>query len=116
MLYIGLLRSDGTEPEASSGYRRTAVNVERNMLSRLLEEGQIVFPDVTGPGYGRIDAAAAWNMEEGGMPLIHWNLPEPTEVPAGVVPVIHRGRLWKGVDVKARVQVAPGSMCRAGRN
>ena len=113
-IYVGLLRLDGTEPEPASGYRRTIVQGTPETVSQLLKTGQIVFPDVTAPGYGEIVCVAAWKREFGGVSLTAWPLPEPVTVHEGVVPVIHKGRLLMGVDVKAKVIVKPGAMCKGG--
>lgn len=113
-IYVGLLRADGTEPENASGYKRTIVQGTSETVSQLLQNGQIVFPDVTEPGYGEIVCVAAWKREYGGVSLTAWPLPEPVTVHAGVVPVIHKGKLLMGVDVKARCIVKPGTQCKTG--
>ena len=114
--YIGLLRSDGTEPDKASGYRRTCIGeISRaTAVPTLLLEYQVVFPDVTAPGYGVIAAAALYDREEGGEPLYAWNLPEALDVHQGVVPVIHKGRLWRGVEAKATVCVRPNAQSGIG--
>lgn len=112
-IYVGLLRADGTEPDSSSGYKRTIVQGTPETVSQLLQTGQIVFPDVTEPGYGEVVAVAAWHREFAGVPICAWPLPESVTVHAGVVPVIHKGKLLMGVDVKARCVVQPAAQCRA---
>lgn len=113
-IYIGLLRADGTEPDETSGYCRAIAQGTQADFNRILEEGQTVFPDVTAPGYGLITAAAAWNTEEGGTTAAFWNLPEPVDVHPGVVPVIHKGKLYRGVAVQAEITVNPNALCMAG--
>lgn len=113
-IYVGLLRADGTEPESSSGYKRTIVQGTSETVAQLLQNGQIVFPDVTDPGYGEIVCVAAWKREYGGVSIAAWPLPEPVTVHAGVVPVIHKGKLLMGVDVKARCIVKHGEQCKTG--
>lgn len=113
-IYVGLLRADGTEPDPASGYKRAIVQGTLETVSSLLQTGQIVFPDVTEPGYGEIVCVAAWKREFGGVSLTAWPLPEAVNVHAGVVPVIHKGKLLMGVDVKARCIVMPGTQCKTG--
>ena len=109
--YIGLLRSDGTEPDKASGYKRTYVkDLEKPSEARqLLLEHQIVFPDVTAPGYGIIAQAAIYDREEGGEPRYICQLPEALDVHQGVVPVIHKGRLWRGVETQVKVNIKPSA-------
>lgn len=114
MLYIALFGTDGTEPDKASGYHRIAVDVAPEDAPKLLQSRQIVFPDVTAPGYGMVAAVAAYAAESGGNALCIRKFPEPLEVHAGVVPVIHNGRLYRGVDVKARVMTQPSAQCLAG--
>lgn len=113
-IYVGLLRADGTEPDPASGYQRSIVQGTSETVSQLLKAGQIVFPDVTEPGYGEVVCVAAWKREFGGVSLTAWPLPEPVNVHAGVVPVIHKGKLLMGVDVKARCIVKPAAQCKSG--
>ena len=113
--YIGLLRADGTEPDKASGYRRVMAEAEEGtILASLLETQQIVFPDVTAPGYGVICAAALYDREEAGEALCLWKFPEAVDVHQGVVPVIHKGRLWRGVETRATITVKPGVRSAAG--
>lgn len=114
MLYIALFRTDGTEPDKASGYRRIAVDAAPEDAPQLLQSRQIAFPDVTAPGYGMVAAAAVCTAETGGDTLCIRKFPEPLNVHAGVVPVIHNGRLYRGVDVKARVITQPAAQCLAG--
>ena len=114
-MYIGLLRPDGTEPDKASGYCRVRVDAEAGAPFRALWEGQqIVFPDVTAPGYGRISAAVLYDQEEDGKPLCFWKFPDTVDVHQGVVPVIHKGRLWRGVETQVRVNVKPSAAFSAG--
>ena len=113
-IYIGLLRADGTEPVEASGYSRSIAQGTAETVSHILQNGQVVFPDVYDPGYGEIKSVAVWNHPEGGKPEMVWDLPEPVTVHAGVVPVIHKGKLFMGVDVKARCIVQPATQCRSG--
>lgn len=112
--YIGLLRADGTEPDKASGYRRTYIGKTEEELPGILAERQVVFPDVTAPGYGIIAAAALYDREEGGDPMDTWQFPEALDVHEGVVPVIHKGRLWRGVEAKATVCVRPNAQSGIG--
>lgn len=112
-IYVGLLRADGTEPESASGYQRVPAAPET--VPQFLQAQQIVFPDVTAPGYGEIVCVAAWKREFGGVSMTAWPLPEPVNVHEGVVPVLHKGRLLLGVDVRAKVIIKPSAQCRTKR-
>lgn len=112
--YIGLLHTDGTEPVKASGYRRTYIGETEKTLAQILAENQVVFPDVTAPGYGMIAAAALYDCGEGGEPEDTHSFKTALDVHEGVVPVIHQGNLWRGVDVKAKVTVCPGAMSGIG--
>lgn len=112
--YIGLLRADGTEPDKASGYRRVAVEAKWEDSLCLVKGSQIVFPDVTAPGYGVISTAAVYEQNEGGEPVFTYPLPEALDVHQGVVPVLHRGRLWRGVETRATITVKPGVRSAAG--
>lgn len=112
--YIGLLRADGTEPDKASGYRRTYIEHAEGPLDKLLAEHQVVFPDVTAPGYGMIGAAALYDREEGGEPTDTWQFPDVLDVHEGVVPVIHKRKLWRGVEARATVNVSHGAKTGIG--
>lgn len=108
--YIGLLRADGTEPDKASGYRRVMAEAEEGAtLATLLGSQQIVFPDVTAPGYGVICAAALYDREEAGEALCLWKFPEAVDVHQGIVPVIHKSRLWRGVETQVKVNIKPSA-------
>lgn len=107
--YIGLLRADGTEPDKASGYRRVAVEAKWEGSLCLVKGSQIVFPDVTAPGYGVISTAAVYKQNEGGEPVFTYPLPEALDVHQGVVPVLHRGRLWRGVETQVKVNIKPSA-------
>ena len=114
--YIALLRADGTEPEAASGYRRSCLGeVDSIEIPQLLENRQIPFPDVTEPGYGEIVAVAVSDREERGQALWVWPLPEPVDVHPGVTPVIYNGKLYRGVAVQAKVVTQSADLCAAGK-
>ena len=111
-LYIGLLRHDGTEPPRETGYRR--ISVPGAKLPDVLPGRQIVFPDVTAPGYGVIAKAAAYVDESAPMHLAAWDLPMAVDVHEGVVPVIHNGTLYRGVEVQATVELSSTDICGTG--
>lgn len=111
-VHIGLLRHDGTEPSKESGYRR--IPVQRPEDGDILSGRQIVFPDVTAPGYGVIAKAAAYADESAPMHLAAWELPMALDVHEGVVPVIHDGTLYRGVEVQAKVELSSADLCRTG--
>ena len=111
-IYIALLRFDDTEPELRTGYARVfAGETAQEALPSFLQGKQIVFPDVTYPGYGMIHAIAAYDRESGGEVLYTWPLEMPLDVHQDVVPVIHNGKLWRGVETKAKVTVCPTAAC-----
>lgn len=111
--YIGLLRHDGTEPPREAGYRRVPVT-DAVRLAAVLNCRQIVFPDVTAPGYGVIAQIAAYADEEAQEPLGVWVLPEALDVHEGVVPVIYDGKLYRGMEVQARVGLGSVDLCGTG--
>ena len=100
-VYIGLLRHDGTEPPREAGYRR--VLVTNAACGSILSGRQIVFPEVTAPGYGVIAMAASYEDEKDREPLGIQLFPNALDVHEGVVPVIHDGTLYRGMEVKAEV-------------
>lgn len=113
--YIGLIRKDGTEPDKLSGYRRTYIGeTEETKLSEILMKHQVVYPDVTAPGYGVICEAALYDREEGGEPMDTWLFPDALDVHEGVVPVIHKGKLWRGVEARATVCVTQNAQSGIG--
>lgn len=113
--YISLLRADGSEPEAASGYARACLGqVNLFDIPVLLQGRQIQFPDVQPPGYGHIAAIAVSDWETAGAALWVWPLPEPLDVHPGVTPVIFDGKLYRGVEVKARVVLKSADLCSAG--
>ena len=69
----------------------------------------------TNPGYGMIHSIAAWDREFGGKLLHTWPMESALNVHSGVVPVIHNGRLWRGVDAKVeKVKVNQSAVAGAG--
>lgn len=111
-VHIGLLRHDGTEPPKESGYRR--IPVQRPEDGDILSGRQIVFPDVTAPGYGVIAMAASYEDEKDREPLGIQLFPEALDVHEGVVPVIHDGTLYRGVEVQAKVELSSADLCGTG--
>lgn len=111
--YIALLRADGTEPDTASGYRRTNIG-QRESTSGFPMDMAVPFPDVMAPGYSDITHWAMYDCSEGGKPLHKWSLPGPTTIHEGVMPVLKGGRLYKGVDIKARVVIRSADLCNAG--
>lgn len=103
--YIGLLRHDGTEPPRESGYRRIPVKTPAR---------QVVFPEVTAPGYGVIAQLAVYADETAMEPLDVLTFPVALDVHEGVVPVIQNGVLYRGVEVQATVELCSADLCRTG--
>lgn len=113
--YIALLHADGTEPDKASGYQRVCIGeVDAIDIPTVLQGRQIVFPDVTAPGYGYIAAITVSDWEKAGAALWVWPLPEPMDVHKGVVPVIHNGKLYRGMEVQAKAVVRSADLCGAG--
>lgn len=94
--YVGLIREDGTEPPASTGYKRQYVDILDN------DCGAVFFDTVKEPGYGVIVRTGLFIDEESGDPVIDWRLTKPVEVVAGVTPFIQDGKLLCGVGVSAK--------------
>lgn len=108
-VYVGLLVSD-KEPPAESGYSRVRLeDVDILDVPTLLKDRQIVFPDVTAPGYGLVTDICAF--DEGGELLYTWPLPESVDIHEGVVPAILDGRLVRGMDVSAQVIASLKDAC-----
>lgn len=103
-VYVALVCADGTEPDPSSGYARTAVGeFSEDQLDQIPNMHQIEFPDVSEPGYQPISAFAAYDQPQGGMRLKLWQLPKCVQVNVGEVPVVHHGKLLRGVAVQAKI-------------
>lgn len=103
-VYVALVCADGTEPDPSSGYARTAVGeFSADQLDQIPMMQQIVFPDVLAPGYRPVTAIAAFDDPKDGTQLKVWQLPQSVQLNVGEVPVIHHGRLLRGVGVGVRV-------------
>lgn len=112
-LYIALLRPDGTEPPPETGYRRAKVGVCDLVSAKDIFNGRdIVFPDVKPPGYGVIDAMAVFDRETGGNFIADYTFPNAWDCYAGVVPVIHNGQLYRGVEVQAKVNMNSADLIR----
>ena len=110
--YIALLRCDGTEPDKASGYERACIGeVDMIDVPTLLQERQILFPDVMAPGYGEIAAVAVSDRKTAGTALWVWPLPETVNVHENVVPVIFKGKLLRGVETQARVKLKFVNCC-----
>lgn len=92
-MFIGLL-CGVNEPNPSSGYARI--------------EGYLTQTLAFNPssGYGMVTHIALYDEADGGAPLKTIELPEPVDVHAGVIPIIHEGRLLRGVDVTAHILTA----------
>ena len=93
-MYAGLLRVDGSEPTAETGYVRVAVTGD-----------DTVFPEAGGEGYALLCGHALFEGAVGGTPLCLFQRSKPIAAGAGTIPVIHKERLLVGVDVSERVGV-----------
>lgn len=114
-VYIGLLRPDGTEPDAASGYKRVCIGeADLRDPSEILRTRQIVFPDTETPGYGVISHVAVYCGETDSPAVVSYRLPEAMDVHQDVTPVIYQGRLYRGVAVQAKAVMQSRDRCRAG--
>lgn len=91
-MFIGLLCGDH-EPDPSSGYAR----VEGYLTQTLAFN--------TSSGYGMVTHIALYDDAEGGEPLKTIELPEPVDVHDGVIPIIHEGKLLRGIDITAKLKI-----------
>ena len=89
-MYIGLLNGSH-EPDSSTGYARV-----KGELSQVLAFD-------ADKGYGMITHIALFDAAEGGKPLKTIELPEPVDCHDGVIPLVHNGKLLRGLDVTAHV-------------
>ena len=102
--YMALLCADGTEPDARSGYERVPIGeISGDQLNQIPVMDQIVFPDGLSPGYHPVTAFAVFDQLKGGVPLEVWQLPQSVQVNVGEIPVIHHGKLLRGVEIQARI-------------
>lgn len=114
-VYIGLLREDLTEPSKSTGYQRTYLGeLEEIDLQKILMENQVVFPDVLFPGYGVIHFAALYLTGIGGQALDCFEFMDKYDIHEGVVPVIHKGKLWRGMDTKVTLNIQNDIITKMG--
>lgn len=102
--YVALLCADGTEPPVDSGYTRADIGgMTIDQLDQIPMMHQIEFPDILPPGYMPISSIGVFDQPTGGMLLKSWQLPESVQANVGEVPVIHHGRLLRGIAVQAKV-------------
>lgn len=109
--YVALLCADGTEPDARSGYARVPIEFGYDQSADFFMSDQIEFPDVLPPGYRPVTAFAVFDQPKDGEPLIVWQLPQSVQVNVGEVPVIHHGKLLRGVAVQAKIVSASLDGC-----
>lgn len=113
--YMCLLRADGSEPPAESGYCRAALGeIDTIELPQLLQDRRILFPDVRKPGYGNIAAVGVSDRPGPGGPLLWcWPQEEALDFHEGVVPLIIDGKLCRGIDMKVTKIIRTGSRAEA---
>lgn len=112
-VFVGLLRADGSEPSALSGYKRIpAGESEFSKIPEVVSRQQIIFDDVQAPGYGEITAIAVYHKQESGRPVWLQELPAAVDVHEGVIPIIVRGQLLRGLEVQAQVTMQSADLCR----
>lgn len=111
-IYVALLCADGTEPDPRSGYARACVGeISVDQLDQIPAMHQIEFPDVSAPGYPPVTAFAVYDHPTGGMRLKLWQMPHSVYVNVGEVPVVHHGKLLRGVAVQAKIVSASKDGC-----
>ena len=111
-VYIGLLRADGSEPPALSGYKRIhAGETELSQIPDLVSRNQICFDDVAAPGYGEISAVAAFRTQQDESPVWAQQLPVPLDIHEGVIPFVFKGQLMRGLEVQAQVIMQSADLC-----
>lgn len=110
--YVALLCADGTEPPVGSGYVRADLGeIGAEQLEQIPMMHQIEFPDILAPGYKPISAFGVFDHPEHGKLLKLWQLPESVETNIGEVPVIHHGKLLRGIAVHARIVSQSDDSC-----
>lgn len=113
-VYFGLgCDNNHAEPSAESGYSRVDAETSVDLDSISLSDLQLVFPESTGSGYGIVTSVMMFDSADAVEARRSWNLPEPADVHAGVTPVIHKGRLIRGIDISAKVQLCSDTMAKA---
>lgn len=111
-VYIGLLRADGSEPSALSGYQRIYTGeAPLPQIPELVSQNQIAFDAVTAPGYGGITAIAAFRTQQDGDPVWEQQLPMALDIHEGVIPFIFKGQLVRGLEVQAQVIMQSDDLC-----
>ena len=111
LIYVGLLREDGTEPSSDSGYIRP-YTTEFDHLPELNEFREFLFPAAVSLGYGAVASVALFDVPEGGEPLKTWALPELVDVQEGVTPFLHGGKLMRGIEMSVRSLTFTKDVCR----
>lgn len=104
--YFALLRQQNSEyhePDPATGYARVNVGSPAYAVNAIACGSRIMFDDSEGGGYGEITHYGLMDLETGGHALSIVPLQEPVTVPAGVVPIFHKGRLLLGVDLAMQI-------------
>lgn len=102
--FAALLCADGAEPDSCTGYTRVYIGeIYDHQLDQIPMMDQIVFPDVLKPGYRPVSAFAVYDRQKDGMQMKVWQLPESVCVNAGEIPVMHHGKLLRGVEIQAQI-------------
>lgn len=91
-MYIGLLIGSN-EPSPSTGYARVEGDLGQNVAFPLSE------------GYGMVTHIALYDSADADRPVDTIALPEPVDVHAGVIPLVHNGQLFRGLDVTGHVTI-----------
>lgn len=110
LLYVGLLREDGTEPPSDSGYIRP-YTTEFDHVPELNEFREFLFPAAVKPGYGFVASVALFDVPEGGEPLKTLSLPGVVDVHEGVTPFLYGGKLMRGVEMSVRSLTFTKDVC-----
>lgn len=106
-LYLGLLRSDGTEPPAESGYHRVEVTTTETAYV-----DTVAFPEVRAPGYGNITDVVLYDQLQNGNIVLLLPQPFAQDVHTGIIPFVRDGQLYRGVDVSASFVASMADDCK----
>lgn len=91
-MYIGLLVGS-YEPSPSTGYCRVEGDLSQTLG----------FP--TSKGYGIVTHIAVFATPHGGEPVETIELLQPVDCHIGVIPLLHEGKLLRGIDVTAQISL-----------
>lgn len=105
--YVGLLRSDGSEPVEVTGYARAYIGeIDVWEIPDVLNKRDAAFNAVCSPGYGVIHDIAIFDCARGGIPMWVIQQEKKLEHHEGVIPFVHKTVLYRGMDVSAHIKAS----------